>query len=36
MDVATKVCLHDFQGMVVPPCKNTYPDCGLALWGSDK
>jgi hypothetical protein len=36
MDVATKVCLYDFQEIVVPPCKNTYHVCDLALCGSDK
>jgi hypothetical protein len=36
VDVATKVCLHDLQEIVVSPCKNTYPVCDLALRGSDK
>jgi hypothetical protein len=36
MDVATKICLHDFQEIVVPPYKNTYLVCDLALRGSDK
>jgi hypothetical protein len=36
MDVATKVYLYDFQEIVVPPCKNTYPICNLTLWGSEK
>jgi hypothetical protein len=36
MYVAIKVCLHDFQEIVVPPCKNSYHVCDLALWGSDK
>jgi hypothetical protein len=36
MDLATKVCLHDFQEIVVSPCKNTYHVCDLALRGSDR
>jgi hypothetical protein len=36
MDVATKVYLYDFQEIIVPPCKNVYPVCDLALRGSDK
>jgi hypothetical protein len=36
MDVATKVCLHDFQEIAVPLCKNTYSICDLTLRGSNK
>jgi hypothetical protein len=36
MDVDTKVYLHDFQEIDVPPCKNMYPVCDMALQGSDR
>jgi hypothetical protein len=36
MDEATKVYLHVFQEIAVPPCKNIYPVGDLALRGSDK
>jgi hypothetical protein len=36
MDVATKIYLHDFQEIVIPPCKNIYHVCDLALRRSDK
>jgi hypothetical protein len=34
--VATKVCLHGFQEIAVPPYKNTYPIFDLTFWGSDR
>jgi hypothetical protein len=36
VNVAINVCLHDFQEIIVPPCKNTYPICDLTFQESDK
>jgi hypothetical protein len=36
VDVATKVCLVDFQDIAVPLCKYTNPICDMTFWGSDK
>jgi hypothetical protein len=36
VDVATKVCLHDFQEIVIPLCKSMYPVCDLTLQESDR
>ena len=36
VEVDTKVCLDDFQEIVVQPFKNTKPVWDLPLWGSDR